>query len=130
MYRQAPCKPESRGEEFRLLLWPPQKKGGFLFRNPPRCALQRPVSVGSLPPLPLDTNYAIVVFPGTWSERDWHAAITDVLGETAEYVFHKEEALAGADCVVLPGGFSYGDYLRPGAIARFSPIRTYFFETV
>ena len=68
------------------------------------------------------TKYAIVVFPGTWSERDWHAAITDVLGETAEYVFHKEEGLSAADCVVLPGGFSYGDYLRPGAIARFSPI--------
>ena len=68
------------------------------------------------------TKYAIVVFPGTWSERDWHAAITDVLGESAELVFHKEHDLSGADCVVLPGGFSYGDYLRPGAIARFSPI--------
>ena len=68
------------------------------------------------------TKYAIVVFPGTWSERDWHAAITDVLGESAELVFHKEQDLSGADCVVLPGGFSYGDYLRPGAIARFSPI--------
>ena len=70
----------------------------------------------------MSAKYAIVVFPGTWSERDWHAAITDVLGETAEYVFHKETGLSGADCVVLPGGFSYGDYLRPGAIARFSPI--------
>ena len=70
----------------------------------------------------MSTKYAIVVFPGTWSERDWHAAIVDVLGETAEYVFHKETGLSGADCVVLPGGFSYGDYLRPGAIARFSPI--------
>ena len=70
----------------------------------------------------MSTKYAIVVFPGTWSERDWAAAITDVLGETAELVFHKETDLAGADCVVLPGGFSYGDYLRPGAIARFSPI--------
>ncbi len=70
----------------------------------------------------MSTKYAIVVFPGTWSERDWHAAITDVLGETAQYVFHKEKGLSGADCVVLPGGFSYGDYLRPGAIARFSPI--------
>ncbi len=70
----------------------------------------------------MSTKYAIVVFPGTWSERDWHAAIADVLGETAEYVFHKETGLSGADCVVLPGGFSYGDYLRPGAIARFSPI--------
>ena len=70
----------------------------------------------------MSTKYAIVVFPGTWSDTDWHAAITDVLGETAEYVFHKQKELSGADCVVLPGGFSYGDYLRPGAIARFSPI--------
>ena len=70
----------------------------------------------------MSTKYAIVVFPGTWSERDWHAAIADVLGESAELVFHKEQDLSGADCVVLPGGFSYGDYLRPGAIARFSPI--------
>ena len=70
----------------------------------------------------MSTKFAIVVFPGTWSERDWHAAIADVLGESAELVFHKEQDLSGADCVVLPGGFSYGDYLRPGAIARFSPI--------
>ena len=70
----------------------------------------------------MSTRYAIVVFPGTWSDTDWHAAITDVLGETAEYVFHKQTSLAGFDCVVLPGGFSYGDYLRPGAIARFSPV--------
>ena len=62
------------------------------------------------------------MFPGTWSERDWHAAIAAVLGEGAELVLHKEQDLSGADCVVLPGGFSYGDYLRPGAIARFSPI--------
>ena len=69
----------------------------------------------------MSARFAIVVFPGTWSDADWHAAIVDVLGEDAEYVFHKETSLAQFDCVVLPGGFSYGDYLRPGAIARFSP---------
>ena len=67
-------------------------------------------------------RYGIVVFPGTWSDADWHAALTDVVGASAEYVFHKRSDLSGYDCVVLPGGFSYGDYLRPGAIARFSPV--------
>ena len=70
----------------------------------------------------MSARFAIIVFPGTWSDADWHAAIVDVLGEDAEYVFHKETSLAQFDCVVLPGGFSYGDYLRPGAIARFSPV--------
>ena len=70
----------------------------------------------------MSARFAIIVFPGTWSDADWHAAIVDVLGENAEYVFHKETSLAQFDCVVLPGGFSYGDYLRPGAIARFSPV--------
>ncbi len=70
----------------------------------------------------MSARYAIVVFPGTWSDVDWHAAVTGVLGESAEYVFHKQTDLSGYDCVVLPGGFSYGDYLRPGAIARFSPV--------
>ena len=66
-------------------------------------------------------RFAIVVFPGTWSDVDWHHAITDVLHEDAEYVFHKQTDLSGFDAVVLPGGFSYGDYLRPGAIAHLSP---------
>ena len=67
-------------------------------------------------------RYAVVVFPGTWSEVDWQAAIVDVLGESADLVVLKQTDLNGYDCVVLPGGFSYGDYLRPGAIARFSPV--------
>ena len=67
-------------------------------------------------------RYGIVVFPGTWSDADWHAALTAVVGASAEYVFHKQSDLSGYDCIVLPGGFSYGDYLRPGAIARFSPV--------
>ena len=67
-------------------------------------------------------KYGIVVFPGTYSDTDWLHAIVDVLGESAGIIFHKETRIAGYDCLVLPGGFSYGDYLRPGAIARFSPV--------
>ena len=64
----------------------------------------------------------IVVFPG--SNADWDAlhTVRDVLGVEARYVFHKETDLGPTDAVVIPGGFSYGDYLRAGAIARFSPI--------
>jgi phosphoribosylformylglycinamidine synthase len=67
-------------------------------------------------------NVAILVFPGTWSEVDCHRAFTDVIGHDAEYVWHKETDLDRFDGVVVPGGFSYGDYLRCGAIARFSPV--------
>jgi len=65
---------------------------------------------------------AVVVYPG--SNADWDAlhAVRDVLGVDAEYVFHKEAELPSPDALVIPGGFSYGDYLRAGAIARFSPI--------
>jgi phosphoribosylformylglycinamidine synthase len=67
-------------------------------------------------------RFAIVVFPGTWSDVDWHNALAGVLNTHAEYVFHKQTDLSGFDAVVVPGGFSYGDYLRPGAIASFSPV--------
>ena len=65
---------------------------------------------------------AVIRFPG--SNADWDAlhAARDVLGADAYYVFHKETSLGQADAVIIPGGFSYGDYLRPGAIAGFSPI--------
>ncbi len=65
---------------------------------------------------------AVIRFPG--SNADWDAlhATRDVLGAEARYVFHKEPELGDVDAVVVPGGFSYGDYLRPGAIACFSPI--------
>lgn len=67
-------------------------------------------------------KFAVVVFPGSNSDRDaWYAA-GHVLGERAELVWHKDTDLAGADAVILPGGFAHGDYLRTGAIARFSPI--------
>lgn len=69
-------------------------------------------------------KFGIVTFPGSNCDHDaWHA-IVDVLGEEATYLWHKDYDLAGVDVVILPGGFSYGDYLRPGAIARFSPIMT------
>tara|TARA_B110000495_G_C22997134_1_gene587978 strand:+ start:135 stop:821 length:687 start_codon:yes stop_codon:yes gene_type:complete len=64
----------------------------------------------------------IVVFPGTWSESDTHYATNDVLGIKSEYIWHKDHSLNNTDIIILPGGFSYGDYLRTGAIASFSPI--------
>jgi phosphoribosylformylglycinamidine synthase len=64
----------------------------------------------------------IVVFPGTWSDRDCAHAVGDVLGEPVRYVDHRARTLDDLDLVILPGGFSYGDYLRCGAIARFAPV--------
>ncbi|HEU4936706.1 MAG TPA: phosphoribosylformylglycinamidine synthase subunit PurQ [Vicinamibacterales bacterium] len=67
-------------------------------------------------------KFAIVVFPGSNCDHDAYHAAKHVLGQEAEFVWHKETTVKGADVVVLPGGFSHGDYLRTGAIARFSPI--------
>ena len=67
-------------------------------------------------------KFGIVVFPGTWSDRDTHHAVSGVLGQDAEYIWHGDEKLDQFDAFVLPGGFSYGDFLRCGAIARFSPV--------
>lgn len=67
-------------------------------------------------------KFAVVVFPGSNCDMDMLWAIKDVMGAEAEYVRHDVSSLAGFDGVLLPGGFSYGDYLRCGAIARFSPI--------
>ena len=67
-------------------------------------------------------RFGVVVFPGTWSDVDCYHVLDDVLGQEVSYVWHKETDLSSYDCVVLPGGFSYGDYLRCGAIARFSPV--------
>ncbi len=66
--------------------------------------------------------FAVVVFPGSNCDHDVYHVAKHVLGCAARYVWHKDRDLRGADAVVLPGGFSYGDYLRTGAIARFSPI--------
>ncbi|HKY21979.1 MAG TPA: phosphoribosylformylglycinamidine synthase subunit PurQ, partial [Vicinamibacterales bacterium] len=67
-------------------------------------------------------RFAVVVFPGSNCDHDAHHAAKEVLGQEAEFVWHKETDLRGADVVILPGGFSHGDYLRTGAIARFSPV--------
>ncbi len=67
-------------------------------------------------------KFGIVTFPGSNCDYDAYHAVVDQLGEQAVYVWHKDHDLQGADVVILPGGFSYGDYLRCGAIARFSPI--------
>ncbi len=67
-------------------------------------------------------KWGVVVFPGSNDDRDTIYALESVLGEEAVALWHQDTDLAGADAVVLPGGFSYGDYLRPGAMARFSPI--------
>jgi phosphoribosylformylglycinamidine synthase I len=67
-------------------------------------------------------RFGIVVFPGTWSDTDCFRAVHDVLGCEAKYIWHKDYDLSGIDAVIIPGGFSYGDYLRTGAIARFSPV--------
>ena len=67
-------------------------------------------------------KFAVVVFPGSNSDYDAYYAASRVIGEQAELVWHKDTDLKGADVVILPGGFAHGDYLRTGAIARFSPI--------
>jgi phosphoribosylformylglycinamidine synthase I len=67
-------------------------------------------------------NFGVVVFPGTWSDCDFHYVISEVLHQPVRYVWHRETDLAGFDCLILPGGFSYGDYLRAGAIAGRSPV--------
>jgi phosphoribosylformylglycinamidine synthase len=67
-------------------------------------------------------KFAVVVFPGSNCDHDAHYAAEHVLGQQAELIWHKEGSLRGADAVILPGGFAHGDYLRTGAIARFSPI--------
>jgi phosphoribosylformylglycinamidine synthase I len=67
-------------------------------------------------------KFGIVVFPGSNCDHDTYYAITETLGESATYLWHKDHDLQNSDVIILPGGFSYGDYLRAGAIARFSPI--------
>jgi phosphoribosylformylglycinamidine synthase len=67
-------------------------------------------------------KFGVVVFPGSNCDQDALCAVRDVLGQPVEYIWHQDKDLHGVDCVILPGGFSYGDYLRTGAIARFSPV--------
>jgi len=67
-------------------------------------------------------KFGVVVFPGSNCDQDCFYVVKDVLGQSVKYIWHRDTRLNGFDCVILPGGFSYGDYLRTGAIARFSPI--------
>jgi phosphoribosylformylglycinamidine synthase subunit PurQ / glutaminase len=67
-------------------------------------------------------NFAVLQFPASNCDQDALHVVQHVLGQSARFVWHKENSLAGIDAVIIPGGFSYGDYLRTGAIARFSPI--------
>jgi len=68
------------------------------------------------------TKFAVIVFPGSNCDEDAFHAAKDVFGQDAEYLWHKDADLKGSDVVILPGGFAHGDYLRTGAMARFSPI--------
>src|SRR3954471_12959555 len=67
-------------------------------------------------------NFAVLQFPGSNCDQDCVHVLKDVLGHSARLLWHKETSLGDVDAVFVPGGFSYGDYLRTGAIARFSPI--------
>jgi phosphoribosylformylglycinamidine synthase len=67
-------------------------------------------------------KFGIVTFPGSNCDYDAYRAVVDNLGEEAAYIWHKDHDLKDSDVIILPGGFSYGDYLRVGAIARFSPV--------
>jgi phosphoribosylformylglycinamidine synthase len=67
-------------------------------------------------------RFGVVVFPGTWSDKDCLHVLGPVLGQETVSIWHQDTDLQGCDAVILPGGFSYGDYLRAGAIARFAPV--------
>src|ERR687887_377138 len=67
-------------------------------------------------------NIGVIVFPGSNCDHDCQHVLGDVLGQSVRMIWHKETSVPGLDAIVLPGGFSYGDYLRTGAIARFSPV--------
>jgi phosphoribosylformylglycinamidine synthase len=67
-------------------------------------------------------KFGVVVFPGTWSDCDFHHVVSEVLHQPVKYVWHRDRNLDDLDCVILPGGFSYGDYLRAGAVAGRSPV--------
>jgi phosphoribosylformylglycinamidine synthase I len=67
-------------------------------------------------------NFAVLVFPGSNCDIDCFKAVEETIGQPVEYVWHTETDLSKYDCIIIPGGFSYGDYLRTGAIARFAPV--------
>jgi phosphoribosylformylglycinamidine synthase I len=67
-------------------------------------------------------KFGVVVFPGSNCDHDAYHVISKVIGQPVDFIWHRDSSLEGYDCVVLPGGFSYGDYLRTGAIASLSPV--------
>lgn len=67
-------------------------------------------------------KFGVIVFPGSNCDLDAYYMVRDILSCPVSYIWHEETSVKGYDCLILPGGFSYGDYLRPGAIARFSPV--------
>lgn len=67
-------------------------------------------------------KFGVVVFPGSNCDQDCFYIVRDILNKPIKYIWHRDTRLDGFDCIILPGGFSYGDYLRTGAIARFSPV--------
>jgi len=67
-------------------------------------------------------KFGVVVFPGSNCDHDAYHAVGKILGEPVEFIWHQSQEVSGFDAIILPGGFSYGDYLRTGAIARFSPV--------
>jgi phosphoribosylformylglycinamidine synthase len=67
-------------------------------------------------------KFGVIIFPGSNCDHDAYHVISKHVGQPVSFVWHKETELAGYDCIILPGGFSYGDYLRAGALARFSPV--------
>src|ERR1044072_6445732 len=68
-----------------------------------------------------DMKFGVVVFPGSNCDHDTYHVISKVIGQPVDFIWHRQDSIGDADAVILPGGFSYGDYLRTGAIARFSP---------
>ena len=67
-------------------------------------------------------KFGVVVFPGSNCDHDTYHVISKVIGQPVDFIWHKQDSVAGFDAIILPGGFSYGDYLRAGAIAQFSPV--------
>lgn len=70
----------------------------------------------------MSVKFGVVVLPGSNCDHDCYRVVKEVLGEPVEFIWHKETSVEGLDVIILPGGFSYGDYLRAGAIAQFSPL--------
>ncbi len=75
-------------------------------------------------------KFGVVIFPGSNCDQDSYYCIKNVIGQPVSYIWHQETDVSDYDCIILPGGFSYGDYLRTGAVARFSPVMQSIIEHV